>query len=60
TARATTTDSFASGAPVTELSAGGGTVTSPTWLSRDGCVVVLESDRRQKGLLQIYVAQRGK
>jgi len=60
TTRATTTDTFQSGVPVAELSGGAGTNTSPTWVSRDGCVVVMQSDRGGSGILQIYVAQRGK
>jgi len=59
TTRANTQATFASGAAVTELAAGPSTSTSPTWVSRDGCVVVLASDRGQQGLSQIYVAQRG-
>jgi hypothetical protein len=57
--RATTSDAFGAPAPVTELSGGPNTSTSPTWLSRDGCVVVLASDRAQQGLSQIYIAERG-
>ncbi len=59
TSRANTSATFPSGAPVTELSGGTGTSTSPTWISRDGCVVLLQSDRGQVGLDQLYVAERG-
>ena len=56
-ARASTSEKFGAGSQVTEL---GGTKTyeAPTWLSDDGCHLLLSSDRA--GQLDIYYAVRGK
>jgi len=55
--RASTSVTFAPGAPVAELNGPSNTYTFPTWISRDGCDVALSSDR--SGVLQIYTAHRG-
>jgi len=51
-------DGFRNPTPVTELD-GDGTVDVPTWLSDDGCVLLLSSDRSGgSGGRDIYLARR--